>query len=457
VENQKNPNPPPVVRDMEAPTGIDLNPDPPATRNVSKRAFLVGVGIICGVAALLSYGVYQRGDEYKNGALMASEKNIAPATAAASAITKDIPSGMVNLSTDRDKNPTDWRSNSDEKANPESTNAAMPTPFYSPSVRTYEPRPEERRIAEAYEREIRALVAPTAIQAAKTADSFQEIRDFKPASSSAPDSLTALAQILTPRIASSTPAQILPSTVSDDQNLQTRKEAFLTKARVINVDNYLKSTRTASISRYEIKAGWEIPAIMEQAVNSDLPGDLKALVTANVYDTATGNYLLIPQGARLIGSYDSAVAYGQNGLQVIWNRIIFPDASSVDLSGMVGQDAHGASGFRQDVDNHYKRLIGFSVLSSLFSAGFQLSQPRRGTILQYPTAAEIAAGSVGQEVSQTGAQITRKNLNIQPTIKVPIGYKFNVRVNRDMLFDSPYDPGQAPRLTKLPLSAGREN
>jgi type IV secretion system protein VirB10 len=197
---------------------------------------------------------------------------------------------------------------------------------------------------------------------------------------------------------------------------------------------------------------------MEQAVNSDLPGDLKALVTANVYDTAAGRYLLIPQGARLIGSYDSAVAYGQDGLQVVWNRIIFPDASSIDLGGMVGQDSHGASGFRQDVDNHYKRLIGLSVLSSLFSAGFQLSQPRRGTILQYPTAAEIAAGSVGQEVSQTGAQIARKNLNIQPTIKVPVGYKFNVRVNRDILFDSPYEPSQARSpLAKFPVVAGRQN
>ena len=112
---------------------------------------------------------------------------------------------------------------------------------------------------------------------------------------------------------------------------------------------------------------------------------------------------------------------------------------------MVGQDSHGASGFRQDVDNHYKRLVGLSVLSSVFSAGFQLSQSKRGSILQYPSPAEIAASSVGQEVSQVGAQIARKNLNIQPTIKVPVGYKFNVRVNRDILFDSPYESQQTTR------------
>src|SRR2546425_431897 len=98
------------------------------------------------------------------------------------------------------------------------------------------------------------------------------------------------------------------------------------------------------------------------------------------------------------------------------------------------------------------------VLSSVFSAGFQLSQSRSGSILQYPSPAQVAAGSVGQEVSQTGAQITRKNLNIQPTIKVPVGYKFNVRVNRDILFDSPYQQAQARSpLTKLPVLAGTQN
>src|SRR5262245_9681953 len=104
----------------------------------------------------------------------------------------------------------------------------------------------------------------------------------------------------------------------------------------------------------------------------------------------SGRYLLIPQGSRLIGTYDSAIAYGQTGVQVAWNCIIFPDASFVDLGGMVGQDSQGASGFRHDVDNHYTRVIGFTVLSSMFSAGFQLSQSRRSSVFQNPSAAEVA-------------------------------------------------------------------
>jgi type IV secretion system protein VirB10 len=179
---------------------------------------------------------------------------------------------------------------------------------------------------------------------------------------------------------------------------------------------------------------------MEQGINSDLPGELKALIAQNVYDTATGQYLLIPQGARLVGTYDSRVAYGKNGVQVVWDRIIFPDGSSIDLAGMPGQDAHGYSGLRQSVDNHYKRVFGFAALTSLFSAGFALSQSRSGSILQYPSVGETVGGAVGTEVTQLGTEITRRNLNVQPTIKIPAGYRFNVRVNRDILFDGPYQP-----------------
>jgi type IV secretion system protein TrbI len=150
--------------------------------------------------------------------------------------------------------------------------------------------------------------------------------------------------------------------------MQTRKEAFLTASRSQKAGDYLRSTRSAPLGSYEIKAGWEIPAVLEQSVNSDLPGELKALVMSNVYDTASGRFLLIPQGSRLIGRYDSRVAYGQDGVQVVWDRIIYPDASSVDINGMVGLDSHGNAGLRDKVDRHYKRLFGFAALTSIFTA-----------------------------------------------------------------------------------------
>jgi type IV secretion system protein VirB10 len=151
--------------------------------------------------------------------------------------------------------------------------------------------------------------------------------------------------------------------------------------------------------------------------------------------------LLIPQGARLLGTYNSQVTYGQKGLQVIWTRIIFPDGSAVDLDGMVGNDAKGNSGFRFDVDNHYKRLVGMALLTSLFAAGIEISQRRdNSSVLTTPTAGQAATAAVGQQLGELGVEVTRRNLNVQPTIKIPIGYRFNVRVNRDMLFEAPYEP-----------------
>jgi type IV secretion system protein TrbI len=239
-----------------------------------------------------------------------------------------------------------------------------------------------------------------------------------------------------------------PATTDDNydgQNMQTRKEAFLVAARSQKTDDYLRSTRSAPLGAYEIKAGWEIPAVLEQTLNSDLPGDLNALVMSNVYDTATGRYLLIPQGSRLTGRYDSRISYGQDGVQVVWDRIIFPDASSVDINGMAGLDSHGNAGLRAQVDRHYRRLFGFSALTSMLSAAFDLSQRQTyGSGLAYPSIGDTATAAVGREMSQTGSMITRRNLNVQPTIKVPAGYKFTVRVNREpMQADpQPVPPGE---------------
>ena len=228
----------------------------------------------------------------------------------------------------------------------------------------------------------------------------------------------------------------------DLQNEQERKQAFIEQTRGRAVNNYLKSTRTPPLGKYEVKMGWDIPAILEQGINSDLPGEVKALVRSNVYDTATGKYLLIPQGSRMVGVYDSQIAYGQNRLQVIWTRIIYPDGSSINLDGMMGQDIQGMAGFHDKVDNHYKRLIGSALLTSAFAAGIELSQRQNTSLLTTPTAGQTASAAVGQQLGELGSEITRKNLSIQPTIKVPVGYRFNVRVNRDILFDAPYTPAE---------------
>jgi type IV secretion system protein VirB10 len=229
-----------------------------------------------------------------------------------------------------------------------------------------------------------------------------------------------------------------------DANLQEHKENFIEKAREGREErDYSSATRGTALSKYEIKAGWDIPATLESGVNTDLPGEVKAVVRENVYDTATGQYLLIPQGSRLIGQYDNRVSYGQSRAIVIWSRLIFPDGSSVDLDGMVGHDASGAAGFHDQVDNHYVRLVSTALMLSAFTAGIEMSQPQTTSASGLLSPSAEATQALGQQFGQLGMEVTRKNLNIQPTVKIRPGYRFNVRVSRDIAFAEPYADTEA--------------
>lgn len=487
----------PAVQPISGPAGLDLNPKPESPRRVSRRAAALIGGIVILLFLAFAYGGYKRSANAQAAvAAQGSPKAVAPATAAGAEFTKVIPPG--NAAVAHGQAPDDQLiPPADNKLAKSGTCGVDPNtrqqyrfdpmtgrpcdgliapvervairrappaqPAHAPPAPQppREPAPEERRLQELYRREQEALVAPTGIRSggAATAPAFSHSGPQMPSRHNDLAQIAALGSALSGSARSvadpsgmdvvrtllSSTRSATPGRSSDDydQNMQTRKEQFLETAASKKGDDYLRSTRTAPLSAYEIKAGWEIPAVLEQSLNSDLPGEIKALVMSNVYDTATGRYLLIPQGSRLVGKYDSHVAYGQDGVQVVWNRIIFPDGSSVDLAGMEGLDSHGNAGLRHKVDRHYKRLFGFAALTSLFSAAFEVSQRRNQSVLTYPNPSDTAAAAVGREMSQTGAMITRRNLNVQPTIKVPVGYKFTVRVNRDILFEAPYEPLQA--------------
>jgi type IV secretion system protein VirB10 len=297
----------------------------------------------------------------------------------------------------------------------------------------------------AFRQEQEAFAAPTAVRGgsslpgppatAPASDALQQLGSL--ASLFGPGKATGITDESANSLVSAS-ARMQARIDDDRQNDQERKQMFLDESRGRAVDNYLKSTRASALGKYEVKMGWDIPAILEQGINSDLPGEVKALVRSNVYDTATGKYLLIPQGSRMVGIYDSQIAFGQGRLQVTWSRIIYPDGSSINLDGMMGQDIQGMAGFHDKVDNHYKRLVGFALLTSIFTAGIELSQRHNNSLLATPSAGQTASSAVGQQLGELGMEVTRKNLGIQPTIKIPVGFRFNVRVNRDILFDEPY-------------------
>ena len=200
---------------------------------------------------------------------------------------------------------------------------------------------------------------------------------------------------------------------------------------------HLDSAIEAPRSPFEIKQGSLIPAILMTGINSDLPGQTQALVRQNVYDTIAGRYLLIPQGSRLIGEYDSRIAWGQKRVLLAWNRLIFPDGRSLDLGTMPGTDLAAMAGVRDKVNSHFVRTFGSALLLSAITAGVQLSQPQQSADGRAPSATQIASAALGQEIGRVTAEITRRNIDIQPTLEIRPGYLFNVEVIADLTLQPP--------------------
>jgi type IV secretion system protein VirB10 len=216
-----------------------------------------------------------------------------------------------------------------------------------------------------------------------------------------------------------------------DINNQDGKQAFLRKTEAD--DDYLENYKKKPRSSFEVKAGSYISAALITGINSDLPGSVNAQVTGNVYDTVTGNYLLIPQGAKLVGEYNSSLSFGQQRVQVVWNRIIFPDGKSLDLEKMQGVDISGYTGFHDKVDNHYFRIYGNAVLLSLMGAGYDILNQKAE---QETDPRETVAASVGQKLADVSGQTLQKNMDVQPTLIIDPGYKFKIIVMKDMVLEN---------------------
>jgi type IV secretory pathway VirB10-like protein len=203
----------------------------------------------------------------------------------------------------------------------------------------------------------------------------------------------------------------------------------------------LDSQPTGPRTRYQLTAGFVIPGTLISGINSELPGQIVAQVSQNVFDSATGKYLLIPQGARLVGSYSADVQYGQSRVLVAWQRIVFPDGKAMDIGAMPGSDSAGYGGFKDKVNNHYFRIFGSALFMSAVTAGATLSQPQsnfnnNGNNRQ--SAGSALSEALGQQLGQATAMMIQKNLNISPTLMIRPGFRFNVVVTKDLAFSKPY-------------------
>lgn len=221
-----------------------------------------------------------------------------------------------------------------------------------------------------------------------------------------------------------------------DQNGQISKEDFFNQD--IKDLGYLPNQVVPQLSQYELKRGSVIPATLITGLSSDLPGRITAQVSQNVYDSATGHRLVIPQGAKLFGRYDSKISFGQQRVLVVWTDVIFPNGSTLQIGGMAGTDAEGYGGFSDKVDRHLLKTFSSAALIALIGTGIDMSMPESSTRASQDTASDAARRNFAETFGRVAEQTISKNLNVQPTIRIRPGYKFNVLVDQDIIFPSIY-------------------
>lgn len=235
----------------------------------------------------------------------------------------------------------------------------------------------------------------------------------------------------------------------EQQNMQNQKSSFLDTKPDKSI--YNNHTIQYPVSKFIIQAGAVIPAVLQSTIVSNLPGLITAVVNQNVYDSINGQYLLIPKGSRLIGQYNSKVSYGQDQLQAVFTRLVRPDGTSIVLPGKsAGVNPMGVSGFEDEVNNHWGRILGSAALITLFNIPAIIAQNQMNQGVGYNpynvdstyagggyslghNASTAALQSVGQAVSKIGTNIADKSLNIQPTITINSGYQFSVMVTKDIV------------------------
>ncbi|AMR78870.1 TPA: TrbI/VirB10 family protein [Pseudomonas aeruginosa] len=296
------------------------------------------------------------------------------------------------------------------------------TPTYAPPG--HDPADALRKEAEA------AAASTVFFRSGKQGQAAATVAQAAPGAPGAPNALAAFDPLAAGP--ASTAAQ--PADPTAVQNRQDQKEAFL-KAGSTETRN--SGNLALPASPYQVMAGTVIAGALVTGIKSDLPGDVIATVTEPVFDTATGKFLLIPQGSRILGRYNSQVSYGQSRVQVVWNRVILPDTSSLTLDNLVGTDPAGYAGLEDDVDWHWKRIVAGAVLTTLLGVGAELAAPENR---QDGNRIVIAGRDSAQDsINQVGQEMTRRNMNIQPTLTERPGLPVRIIVNRDLVL-RPYQP-----------------
>jgi type IV secretory pathway VirB10-like protein len=227
-----------------------------------------------------------------------------------------------------------------------------------------------------------------------------------------------------------------------DPNGQTQKQNFLRGSDgggSMTPQGYSENLPVPRQFPYELKAGTLIPGILISGIDSDLPGSVLAQVSENVWDTSTGKHVLIPKGTRILGVYDSRVSFGQRRVLLVWNRLVFPDGTTLNIAGSPGVDQAGYSGLSGKVDEHWGTMFKAALFASAFVAGAEtVYDSDSGGNGEKKSPRDAAAESLAGSVLDMGTKVMDRAADIQPTITVRPGKKTGIFVRQDVVFPFPY-------------------
>lgn len=405
-----------------APEGVTLRASPRPVTRLNRRTLAISAALLAAAIAAASMWALQS----KGGRGSAGQTNLYDVDRIAKA------DDLERLPADYSKLPA--KSASAQAASVPQLGPPLPGDWGAASAMT--PLPNDGLVpgpsAEAVDRQHQAEEIARSSVFFRTSNNVGK-RDVTSASAGAP--VVANAAAFDPMGAGPASTAAPPNDPTAIQNRQDQKEAFLAKGGDAATRN--AGSLQPPASPYTVMAGTIIPAALVTGINSDLPGQIIAEVTQPVCDTATGRYLLIPQGSRLIGRYDSKVAFGQRRVLLVWLRLVLPDTSSIALDKLPGIDPAGYAGLEDGVDWHWNRILAGAALSTLLGVSSELAVSNQGnvngnTVIALRDSAQDTANQVGQE-------ITRRNLSIQPTLTVRPGFRVNVMVNKDLVL-RPYQP-----------------
>ena len=420
--------------------------DGPRIRRLNRVPVIVAILLVVIFLAVIFYGLWSRGLHF-GGDPQIEPSSARPASNDAERLKQGVPDGIIGepqpVVVQPIPSPEPERSRNPFQREPEPTPTVVtaPQPTLEPEEvwRARLQREQDEQVLREYQRQQMASIqAEGAAFDSPIAVNLKDLENSGVTTTPTPQQ-SELTTANRPASALDLYSAALQSGIGQntDPNGQASKQQFFNQD--IADLGYLPNSVVPQMSPFELKRGSVIPATLITGVNSDLPGRITAQVSQNVYDSATGRRLLIPQGAKLFGRYDSEVTFGQNRVLVVWTDIIFPNGSTLQIGGMAGTDGAGYGGFHDQVDNHYLRTFGSAILVALIGAGTEMLLPDdNSTSTTVDSASDAARRSFAETFGQISEQTVSKNLNVQPTLQIRPGYRFSVLVDRDIVFPNAY-------------------